>query len=289
MAHRYGDIISLGRHKVACGDCTDPDIKRRLFATEKVATIVFSPPYLDRRKYAHGQTNDGAHLFVLGIDVPAVEDIQVFCIAGNLHIDGEQSTYYEKWIEAARRAGWRRFSTYIWDKQHGLPGRWNGRLAPCFEWIFHLNKYSREPLRFRETIGGKRKHPRNYTLGNGNTLSRKSDTRIYVTHDYKIDDSIIRINPSGKSRYSGHPAVFPVELPQRLLQSYRSNNGVVYDPTCGSGTTILSADNLGLTAYGCELSPDYCSVAVERWRKHQENSRKTQSFLQTPLTKRKRL
>ena len=39
----------------------------------------------------------------------------------------------------------------------------------------------------------------------------------------------------------------------------------VYDPFCGSGTTIIVCEQRGLTCYGMEISPAYCDVIVARW------------------------
>ena len=39
-----------------------------------------------------------------------------------------------------RTQGWRRFAWYVWDQGPGLPGDWNGRLAPAFEFVFHFNR-----------------------------------------------------------------------------------------------------------------------------------------------------
>jgi len=41
----------------------------------------------------------------------------------------------------------------------------------------------------------------------------------------------------------------------------------VYEPFCGSGTTIIAAEQLGRNCYGMELSPSYCDLAVKRWEK----------------------
>ena len=42
----------------------------------------------------------------------------------------------------------------------------------------------------------------------------------------------------------------------------------VYDPFLGSGTTLIAAEQLGLTCYGIELSPAYCDIIVDRWKKY---------------------
>jgi len=41
--------------------------------------------------------------------------------------------------------------------------------------------------------------------------------------------------------------------------------GSLYEPFCGSGTTLIAAEQLGRKCYGMEISPQYCDVIVKRW------------------------
>ena len=41
----------------------------------------------------------------------------------------------------------------------------------------------------------------------------------------------------------------------------------VYDPFCGSGTTLIAAEMTGRKCFGCELNPAYVDVIVSRWEK----------------------
>ncbi len=40
----------------------------------------------------------------------------------------------------------------------------------------------------------------------------------------------------------------------------------IYDPFCGSGTTIIAAEITGRACHGIELSPAYVDVAIKRWQ-----------------------
>ena len=59
-----------------------------------------------------------------------------------------------------------------------------------------------------------------------------------------------------------HPAAFPVKLIDRIVSS--TNAEVVLDPFMGSGTTAVSALNLGRKYVGIDISPEYCKMADER-------------------------
>lgn len=69
---------------------------------------------------------------------------------------------------------------------------------------------------------------------------------------------------------SGHPAMFPFALVERLLQCFTSGaDQVVLDPFCGSGATLLAARKLGRLGIGFEVSTEYYDLARKRLRQQQ--------------------
>ena len=58
-----------------------------------------------------------------------------------------------------------------------------------------------------------------------------------------------------------HPAVFPIELPLRHIQSWTNEGDVVLDPFIGSGTTALAAMELNRHYIGLEQNQDYVDIA----------------------------
>ncbi len=61
-----------------------------------------------------------------------------------------------------------------------------------------------------------------------------------------------------------HPAPFPVELPQRLMELYTFRGDLVLDPFCGSGSTLVAALRSGRDAVGYDLDPSYVALARAR-------------------------
>jgi site-specific DNA-methyltransferase (adenine-specific) len=61
-----------------------------------------------------------------------------------------------------------------------------------------------------------------------------------------------------------HPAPFPVELPQRLIELYTFVGDLVLDPFLGSGSTVVAAHRTGRDAIGYDLDPSYVELAQAR-------------------------
>ena len=76
--------------------------------------------------------------------------------------------------------------------------------------------------------------------------------------------SIWRFSPvSGKK--NPHPAPFPVTLPTRIIASMlNENDGIVLDPYCGSGTTLLAAKLLHKKFIGIDISEEYIKFSAQR-------------------------
>jgi len=70
--------------------------------------------------------------------------------------------------------------------------------------------------------------------------------------------------PSESARKVGHPAPFPTELPNRLIQLYTFSNEIVLDPFMGSGQTAIAALKAGRHFIGYEISGEYLELANSR-------------------------
>jgi len=62
-----------------------------------------------------------------------------------------------------------------------------------------------------------------------------------------------------------HPAMFPIALPERLIQCFTTEQDkLILDPFAGIGSTILAANKLGRIGIGIELSEEYAQIANKR-------------------------
>ena len=70
--------------------------------------------------------------------------------------------------------------------------------------------------------------------------------------------------PEIRMKDYGHPAMFPEELPKRLMKLFSYQGDIVLDPFNGAGTTSLVAWKLGRRFIGIDISEDYCKCALRR-------------------------
>ena len=64
-----------------------------------------------------------------------------------------------------------------------------------------------------------------------------------------------------------HPMQKPVALARFCLEKFSNPGDLIFDPFLGSGISILAAEQLGgeRTVIGCELSPPYCTITMQRF------------------------
>lgn len=73
--------------------------------------------------------------------------------------------------------------------------------------------------------------------------------------------------PAESARRVGHPAPFPVELPEQLIRLYTFKDDLVLDPFVGSGSALVAASRLGRRYVGYDLDDGYVKLARERLEK----------------------
>ncbi len=72
--------------------------------------------------------------------------------------------------------------------------------------------------------------------------------------------------PPESAKRVGHPAPFPVELPEQLIRLFTFRNDLVLDPFMGSGSALVAAARLGRRYVGYDLDREYVEIARRRVR-----------------------
>jgi modification methylase len=139
----------------------------------------------------------------------------------------------------------------IWDKGVAPSTAWGSWLSPSGPTI----RCRSEPIIvFQKGIGGKKR-----ISGEGHGKCIKGDCTSKEFQQYTENVWSMRC-----VRQKNHPAMFPVELPYRLIKLYTWQGDVVLDPFMGSGTTGEAAKKLGRNYLGFELSQEYVNIANKR-------------------------
>jgi DNA modification methylase len=79
-----------------------------------------------------------------------------------------------------------------------------------------------------------------------------------VMHDF------FQTKPSPKKGTFNHPVPKPIEWADWIISRASKPGNLILDPFVGSGTTCVSAKNLGRNYIGVDISPSYCAIAEER-------------------------
>ena len=273
---RPGDIWNLGPHRLICGDASDPVAVSNLMQGDQARLCFTSPPYGNQRDYTCGGITDWDGL-MRGVfaQLPMDSDAQVLVNLGLIHRDNEVIPYWDGWLAWMRTQGWRRFAWYVWDQGPGMPGDWAGRLAPSFEFIFHFNRESRKP---HKIVPCKHAGQESHLRPDGSSTAMRNKAGEVggwqhagqPTQDTRIPDSVIRImRHKGKIvKDIDHPAVFPIALPEFVIEAYSDTGDIVFEPFGGSGSTLLACQRTGRQGRAVEVAPDYVDVAIQRFQQN---------------------
>ena len=97
--------------------------------------------------------------------------------------------------------------------------------------------------------------------GSRKRVDRKGKNDITSEEFMQFTTNVWMISPT---RDREHPAVFPKELPYRLIKLYTWKEDVVLDPFSGSGTTLIVGVELGRKMIGIEIEERFCELIVKR-------------------------
>jgi len=268
---RTGDMWLLGPHRLLCGNSTSAEDMARLCAGTPPALLFTSPPYGQQRNYTTGGIGDWDKLMqgVFAAAAPVLAPaVQILVNLGMIHRDSEWLPYWDGWLEWMRAQRWRRFGLYVWDQGPGMPGDWNGRFGPAFELIFHFNREPRRPNKIQpnKMAGGERGGGQGMRSPDGTVGTWTGDGSV---QEFRIPDAIVRVmraHPGNRvASGAGHPAIFPVRLPEHFMLAFTDAGECVLEPFNGSGTSIIAAQRAGRVSRAMEMAPEYVDLAIARW------------------------
>jgi DNA modification methylase len=242
-----GYLWILGEHRLLCGDSTKAEDVERLMAGAKADVCFTSPPYalgdsvalrgnatMSSKKRVYDIHEDDPDEWADLMDgwwdasmqsVAHAWLVNVQPLAGN-------KRYLMRWINDRVD---RLIDIITWDKGTGAPQMAPGVVSSRFEWFIGFGK-----------INASRSFPCSSWRG--------------------TVQSVYEAPPQRKNDYADiHAATMPVHVPAWIMGTLCDQAKSVYEPFCGTGTTLIAAEQLGRKCYGMEISPAYCDVIVKRW------------------------
>ena len=228
-----GKLIRKSKHRLLCGDSTLDEDVDRLMAGARANVVFTDPPYGVNIKGGKNNSTIAGDItqtaipfaFDLACARATTDDARLYFCGGEGNI-GLYGKLFERHCRQLPRH-------LIWVK-NGFVMKPNG-YHNQYEIIFHGYKPKGGGL--NKWFGGRAEH-------------EASD--------------VWRINRDPSSTYE-HPTQKPVALPARAIGNSCQENGIVYEPFAGSGSTLIAAEQLGRRCYGMEISPAYCDVILARW------------------------
>lgn len=243
-----GDIWQLGKHRLICGDATGVDTVARLFRGGTAELCFTSPPYNAGENSLGGNRNmvDSKYVgqddnktpeeyldFLTAFTDLALEQCQTVMVNLQMIANNKRTI-----IDYLHRYRDRFVDKWAWYKPAAAPAMPLNVLTSALEDVFIFSPGDK-PSRAIKT---------------GN-FDRGTLQNVYTGNTAAVENDNCKV----------HAATMPLHLAEFALKNFSRHSATVYEPFCGTGTTIIAAERLGRSCLAVELSPLYCDIAVKRW------------------------
>ncbi|EPI51586.1 site-specific DNA-methyltransferase [Gardnerella pickettii] len=226
---KTGDIWTLGKHRVICGDATKLETYKTLLENTKVNLVVTDPPYNVNYEGSAGKIkndnmeDDKFYQFLfnsfVNMEQAMADDASIYVF----HADTEGLNFRK----AFQDAGFYLSGCCIWKKPSLVLGR-----SP-YQW-------QHEPCLY----GWKKKGKHKWYAG-------RKETSVWEFEKSK--------------KNADHPTMKPIALLAYPIKNSSMTNSLVLDPFAGSGSTLIACEQTGRICYAIELDEKYCDVIVKRY------------------------
>lgn len=226
---KAGDVWSLGRHRLVCGDSTKAETYDLLMGGVKANLVITDPPYNVNYEGSAGKikndnmADEAFYNFLLDaytqMHSAMADDASIYVF----HADTEGLNFRRAFADA----GFYLSGCCIWKKQSLVLGR-----SP-YQW-------QHEPCLYGWKKNGKHQW---YT-------GRKETTIWEFDKPKKNGD---------------HPTMKPIPLLAYPIMNSTMSNAVVLDPFGGSGSTLITCEQTDRICYTIELDEKFCDVIVKRY------------------------
>jgi DNA modification methylase len=247
-----GDRWILGDHRLLCGDARDRAAYDRLLEGAKAEFVFTDPPYnvvvdgnicglgrIRHREFAMGSGEMSEAEFTAFLQT-VFDRLAEYTIDGSIHDICMDWRHMPEMLAAGRKVYSELKNLCVWNKSNaGMGSFYRSKHELVFVWK-----------------SGTAAHINNFELGQHG----RNRTNVW---DYA---GVNTMRAGRLEELAMHPTVKPVALVADAIKDCSRRGGLVLDPFCGSGTTLIAAERTGRKACALEIDPPYVDVAVRRWQ-----------------------
>ncbi len=250
---RAGDLWTLGRHKLLCGDARSRPALDLLLQNDRADLVFTDPPYnvaidgnvcglgsVRHREFAMASGEMSAEQFVAFLTA-TLGNGAAACRDGAIAFVCMDWRHMRELLEAGARVFSELKNLCVWNKSNGGMGS------------FYRSKHE---LVFVFKVGTGT-HVNNFGLGE----TGRHRTNVW---DYAGISSMTSRRAEERAM---HPTVKPVALVADAIRDCSHRGDLVLDMFGGSGSTLIAAETCGRSARLIEFEPGYCDVTIERWQR----------------------
>ena len=239
-------------NKIICGDAVKT---LQSLPDNSVDIIITSPPYNFEMEYDNYHDKKGWEKYFSLLNDVWKECYRVLKHGGRICVNVQPlfSEYIPTHHLISKQLldlGFLWKSEILWDKHN-----YNAKFTAWGSWRSASMPYLKYTWEFIEVFskGSQKKEKLN---GEQNDITA-DEFKKWVNAKWDIA-------PERNMKEYEHPAMFPEELPRRLIKLFSFVDDIVLDPFNGAGTTTTMAKSLGRRYIGIDVSPKYCKYARER-------------------------
>ena len=235
-----GDLITMGKHRLLCGDATNKDHVARLLGKRKPLLMVTDPPYgvnydPEWRKKVGINKNEG-RMGAVPNDDRADWTKAWALFPGRVAYVWHSDLHAAEVARSIEAVGMDIRCQIIWKKSRITlsRGAYHWQHEPCW-----------------------------YAVRKGGTAAWTGDRKQSTVWEVHLAGG-----DGDNLKGVGHGTQKPVECMERPLRNHGNQKDSVYDPFVGSGTMLIAAERQKRACFAMDIDPTYCDITVARWEEY---------------------
>lgn len=249
---KFGDLYELGNHRLLCGDSTDPDSVTKLLDGKTPVLMITDPPYgvnydPEWRNYAEKGCRA---IGKVKNDDKVNWALAWYLFPGNVAYVWHAGIHASEVQKSLEDAKFKIISQIIWVKQNFVLSRgdYHWKHEPCWYAVRESCNHNWQGSRNQSTV-------------------------------WEIDNLGSFRKSLQEDERTAHSTQKPIECMSIPIQNNSSIGEEIYDPFCGSGSTLIAAEKYTRIAFCMEIDPSYCDIIVKRWKKYRKEHNLDDSIL----------